>query len=303
MQLDGLRQPPNATTLMGVLIGVLRYHGAEASDAAAYGGSGHAFLVNVHEQLCPSGPYVWKHDWFQPLVRNLGVERTDLGFFGPEPVGDERATVEAALRAALDNGRPCALVNLENQLICGYDDARFLLAQPWDCTPDITPETLTFGTWSEFGSECHASFYTFDQCERADDRVIARDALRAAVELFRDPEKHSVRGYRHGAGAYDNWLAAIEEHGRSHGNWWNATVWAECREMAGAWFEELAGTVPGIAGPARELAAAYRDLSTVLTRVADKDLPPAKKLPLVAEAKALEDSAVATVEELLARLG
>ncbi|HDR00344.1 MAG TPA: hypothetical protein ENN51_08705 [candidate division WOR-3 bacterium] len=303
MQLEGLRQPPNSTSLMGVIIGVLRYHGFEASDAAAYGGSGHAFFINVHEELCPSGPYVWKHDWFLPLVGNLGIEMEDLGFFGPDPVGDERDRVEAAMRDALDAGRPCALANMENQLIHGYEEDRFLVTRPWDCAPDITPETLTFGTWAEFGDECHVNFYAFAKRERAEERVLVRDALRTAIELFREPGKYSIRGYRHGAGAYDNWLAAIEEHGGSHGNWWNATVWAECRAMAAAWFEELAAKLPVVAGPAQELAGAYRNLAGVLARVGDKRLAPGEKLPFIAEAREMEAAAVDMVEPLLRRLG
>lgn len=303
MQLEGLRQPANSTSLMGVLIGVLRYYRTGVSDAAAYGGSGHAFLINIHDQLCPSGPYVWKHDWFLPLVRNLGLEMTDLGFYGPNPAEGEREAVEAALRGALDAGRPCALANMENQLIRGYDHEKFLVARPWDCAPDITPETLTFGTWAEFGSECHVNFYAFEKRERAAEGALVRAALRAAVELFREPEKHSIEGYRHGAGAYDNWLAAVAEHGGSHGNWWNATVWAECREMAGAWFEELAGTLPGLSGPAQELARTYRRLAGVLARAADKQLASGEKLPLVAEARELEAAAVEMAERLLGRLG
>jgi hypothetical protein len=303
MQLDGLKQPPNSTTLIGVLRGALEFHGIRMSEAAAYGGSGHAFLINIHERICPSGPYVWKTDWFVPLVRNLGLEMEDLGFFHSTSSPAERAAVEAAMRERLDAGRPCSLANMENQLITGYDEGRFFVARPWDCAPDVTPETLTFGSWAEFGDECHVNFHAFERRERADDATIARDALRAAVELFREPGKYSIEGYGIGPDAYDNWLAAIEEHGGSHGNWWNATVWAECREMAAAWFEELAGRPPGVAGPARELARTYRDLAGVLARVADKQLTPGEKLPLVAEAKVLEGSAVAMVEQFLAVLG
>ncbi|MFO7674890.1 MAG: hypothetical protein R6X12_01025 [bacterium] len=301
MRLENLTQPPFRTTLMGVVVGALRYHGVGTSDASAYGGSGHAFLINIHEQLCPSGPYVWDRDWFVSLVGNLGLVTRDLGFHDSSSTPGARAAVEALVRTHLDNGRPCSLLNMENQLIVGYDGEGFLLARPWDCAPDVTPGRLTYGTWAEFGGECHVGFFAFDRREPADDAAIARDALRAAVALYRGAG--AIEGYRTGAGAYENWLAAVEEHGGSHGNWWNATVWSECRAMAAAWFEELAERLPASAGPARELARAYEDLAGVLARAGDKTLAPGEKLPLVAEAKELEAAAVRGIVTMLACLG
>ena len=56
---------------------------------------------------------------------------TDLGFFSPASTDKDRAAVEQKLRDALDNGVPCSLINLENQLITGYDATGFDTAQPW----------------------------------------------------------------------------------------------------------------------------------------------------------------------------
>ena len=58
--IPNLKMYPFETTLMGVLKGVADYFDIAVSDAWLFGGSGHAFLINIHEQLCPSGPYVWK---------------------------------------------------------------------------------------------------------------------------------------------------------------------------------------------------------------------------------------------------
>ena len=46
---------------MGVVKGAMDYSGIKTSDARAFGGSGHAFLINVHRQLCPSGPHCWDY--------------------------------------------------------------------------------------------------------------------------------------------------------------------------------------------------------------------------------------------------
>jgi len=49
----------------------------------------------------------------------------DLGFFDPKADKDKRKAVERRLREALDKGIPCSLINLENQIINGYDDSGF----------------------------------------------------------------------------------------------------------------------------------------------------------------------------------
>jgi hypothetical protein len=82
--IPNLKMYPFNTTLMGVLKGVFEYFRIPVSDPWLFGGSGHAFLINIHEELCPSGPYVWNYKTFFELVRKLGIEMKDLGFFHPK---------------------------------------------------------------------------------------------------------------------------------------------------------------------------------------------------------------------------
>ena len=44
----------------------------------------------------------------------------------------------------------------------------------------------------------------------------------------------------------------LMEHGATHGNWWNATVWGECRNFAGAYMAEIAEWFPSAAELASE---------------------------------------------------
>ena len=303
MELKGLKQPPFQTTLMGVVKGALDYYGIKTSDAWAFGGSGHAFLINVHKELCPSGPYCWKDDWMVPLLRNLGLEMTDLGFFHKGTPGPERAALEQRLKALLDERVACAFVNMEYQLIRGYDDKALLLARPWDCGEAITPTTLSFGSWKEFGDEVHANFYALRKAEPQDEAKTIRDSLRAAVELFRSPGKYVMEGYGMGPGAYDNWAAAAPEHMAAHGNWWNATVWAECRKMAGAYFAEIGAKRGELAAEAGQLSTAHNEIAGLLAKIASKELDPAEKARIAADAKRLEAAAVGRIEQLLPKLG
>ncbi len=299
-KLENLRQPPFNTCLVGVVKGALDYYGSSASSAAAFGGSGHAFLVNIHEQLCPSGPYCWKYEEFYPLVRNLGLEMVELGFCHNGSTPEERSALERKVREHLDKGEPCGMGNMDNQLIYGYDDSRLLATQPWTTCVDTTPPRLTFGTWAEFGKEIHATFWAFKKAPAADESKIIRDSLRYAVDLFENPRSHSPEQYATGPAAYDNWVKAVETgQGASHGSWWNAMVWSECRAMAGAWFEEIANKHSNVSSQARRLGSAYTDIAARLEKVSNKEMDSGEKIRIVREAKALEQEAIGNVGKLL----
>jgi hypothetical protein len=304
VKLENLSQGRLNTTLMGVVKAVLDFYHIDSSEAWAFGGSGHAFLINIHAQLCPSGPYCWKYEGFQKLLRNLGLEMTDLGFFTNNSSPGERAAVEHKLKQSLDSGIPCSLANMEHQVISGYDDRAFFTAQPWgDCCGGFPPATLTFGTWPEFKDEIHVNFFTFKKLAPADDAKIVKDSLGYALDLFRHPEKHNFERYGIGLKAYDNWTGAVAAgQGASHGNWWNGTVWSECRAMASGYFAEVGKRLGKVAGPAQELSASYRQIADLLSKAADKELAPADKTAVLAELKEKEGQAVKQVESLLGSL-
>jgi len=102
------------------LKGVCDYFAFPISDAGVFGKSGHTFLINVQQQLCPSGPYCLDWKWFITQIRHLGISMQSRGFFSAASSVAERHAVEATLRAHLDRGLPCSLLNMENQLITGY---------------------------------------------------------------------------------------------------------------------------------------------------------------------------------------
>jgi hypothetical protein len=280
------------TTLMGVLRGVGDHLGLPHSDATLYRGSGHAFLINIHRQLCPSGPYCWKMERYVELAAGLGIEIADRGFFSNASSAHERAAVEAVLRERLDAGAPCSLLNMENQLITGYDASGFDLAQPWERS-EFPPARLSFGSWAEFGDEIHVSFFTYGRTEPQSSRQIAEAALRCALDMLVRPQEFSDGDYAAGLRAYDNWIAAVEAgHGASHGNWWNATVWAECRARAADYLAEAGRVLPELTDPATELVAAYGTIAGYLERLADREMDRSDKLDLLRETQRLEEANV-----------
>jgi|ETNmetMinimDraft_35_1059890.scaffolds.fasta_scaffold50245_2 hypothetical protein len=303
MIIEGLQVPPFNTTLMGVVRGVTDLYGYSYSDAMLYGGTGHAFAMNIHEGLCPSGPYCWKSERFDALLRNLGVVRTDLGFFSSESSASERVAVEATIKEHLDRGQPCALANMENQLITGYDDTGFLTSQPWLPHADFPPGHLTWGSWAELGEEIHINFFTFERVPPAGAPDIVLESIECAVDMSRHPESYTDEPYGFGPLAYEKWIGAVEKgHGSEHGNWWNGTVWAECRARASDYLRKLGQLHPELGQSMTGLAESYAAIADHLAKASDKELDDAEKIRLLRESAAIERDCVEGLGNLTAEL-
>ncbi len=294
--LDGLRQLPLDSTNMGILHGVSDYWGFRASPATVFGATGYAFLINIKDDICPSGPFLWRRERFNRLVTNLGIRTRDLGFYTRETAAPERRRIDAELREAIDAGIPCSLCNNEYQLITGYDDEGFSTVGPF---PDHLPRRLTFGTWEEWGQDVYAYFYVHHKGEPADRNDLVRDSLSFAVEMFRSPARFAREGYGVGPDAYDQWSGALESHGGSFGNEWNARVFSECRRHAAAYMREIAEWFPQSRDLSVRLAGVYDDVAENLLAIADPEIALADKRDILARARALDVSAIDDLERLL----
>ena len=302
--IPNLKMYPFETTMIGVLKGIADYFEIHVSDAWLFGGSGHAFLINIHDQLCPSGPYCWKYEGFYSLLRNLGISMKELGFFHAESTSVERGKIEVILKKNIDAEVPCSMLNMENQLISGYDakHSHFIVQKPWPKADlPFTPETLTFQTWKELGDEIHVNFFSFEKTSEADDATIVKESLRYAVDLARNPEKYRLDSHYHvGLDAYTAWIQAVKDgHGASHGNWWNGTVWWECRKMASNYFAEIAQKFKGkISDDASRLCNQYAKIAELVFKASDKKLADNEKIRTLREAQTIEESCIDGIEKM-----
>jgi len=302
MKIETLKQPPYNTTFMGVLKGVVDYYNIDADGPMVFGISGHAFLINIHEQLCPSGPYCWERAKAYHLIENLGVRLTDLGFYSPQNSAEDRATVEKKLCDALSKNIPCSLINMENQMITGYDDDGIFTTQPWAPKVDFPQAKLSFGSWKEFGDEFHVNFFTFEKVSPRDQLTAILDSLDYAVDLHKNPSSHNFKGYGVGPDAYVNWIKAVPEHGSSHGNWWNATVWSECRTMASKYFAEIGKLYSNVSQAASQLEKIYAEIGTALSTASNKEMDAGEKVKLLEETREKEAAAIELVAALAVSL-
>ncbi|MCY3620911.1 MAG: hypothetical protein OXH68_04270 [Gammaproteobacteria bacterium] len=303
MNSTDLVQPPYDTSLVGVVKGALDYYGVDTTPAESFALSGHAFAINIHEELCPSGPYCWDQDRLRDLLPNLGIRMVELGMVMPTAGTADRERLAERVRSEMDDGNVCSVLNLDHQLVVGYDDTGFELALPWgEGVVDSTPTRLTFGTWQEFVNGPPVAFFRFDPTPRRPASTATKSVLDFAVDIWRSPEQFAESPYGTGDLAYQNWLLGIDAgHGESHGNWWNAVVWGECRERAGDYFQALAAAeFPGAIDQrkARDMAVDYRTLSRLLYRASDKTASVADKRRFVEQARDLDAACVERIAEL-----
>ncbi len=300
MVVEGLAQPPFAATLLGCLKGASDHFGGSLSAPMLFGLTGHAFLINIAENLCTSSPYVWKKDRFMELLPGLGIRKSAAyQAVRRTPAADLQA-IEGALKTRLEQGDVVMLDYLEHQLVMGYDDKGFVMIKPWNMSP-AEIATLTFGTWSEcLEKEGWAQLTVLSRSEQTKDiRIAARDALQYALELS-TTDRHQEKGYRTGFGAYDNWAGCLSKGmDQSQGNWWNSMVWAECRSFASRFFTELA---PQAGAGADALSSLYASIADSLRKVGQKDLGAAEKLAHLEDARRKEQEAEAGIRSLLEKL-
>ena len=86
------------------------------------------------------------------MIASSGIWGSSAPTTGSSPISRRsvaRSKLEATLRERMDEDSPCSLLNMENQLITGYDDTGFDTAQPWyPHNKDFPPRRLSSGTWT-----------------------------------------------------------------------------------------------------------------------------------------------------------
>ena len=71
-KLENLKCQPRWVSHLGCIKGCLDYLKIDVSDAWLFGATGHAFIINIHEVVCPSGPTAWNTEMLFKLGKNIG---------------------------------------------------------------------------------------------------------------------------------------------------------------------------------------------------------------------------------------
>ena len=246
-EIEGLRWRPRWVSHLGCVKGCLEYLGSDVSWAWLFGGTGHAFILNIHEVVCPSGPTAWNCG---PLLfdfpPNLGYSL--VGIHGDKGAPDFAAKQKAAwalVRGCVDLGIPCYGWELdvpEYYVVFGYDDVGYYYSGPM-CDEGKGPKP-----WEELGDTDIGALdmYCVQASEATSDAQAVKNALSYAVQHAENRPEWTFPDYAAGQKGYAMWAEALEQGMADRfGHGFNAVVWAECREEAVNFLTEAKARLPG----------------------------------------------------------
>ncbi len=234
-----LKWKPRWVSHLGAIEASLKYLKQKISPAWIYGGTGHAFVINIAKDLCPSGPTAWRTMMLYELSSNLGYKID--GIFAvkanPEfPRLQEKAWNHA--KECIDNEIPCYGWELEAPEfynVNGYDDVGYHYSGP-GCEDGKGPKP-----WRDLGNTGIGilEMYSVHPSDTADPVKAIKEALEKSLHHSTNPEDIFYPNYRSGLKGYDWWISAIEDGSAvAMGHAYNAGVWAECRKFAAQFLKE-----------------------------------------------------------------
>ena len=232
-KLDNLNFVPRATSHMGALEGCLKYLGIEVSPGWLFGSTGHAFIMNISDDLCGSDPHSWRWATVNKLGKNIGY-KAEAAYtnVNKENFSQEQERAWDFARKSIDDGFPCYGWHYDFMVIKGYDDDGYLLSGPVDDAP---------GDWQKFGIDAvgFLEIWSIKPGEKADDETTIKEALSFAADMAKEPDKRTIDPGTGGLSAYDNWMKGLESgKGDAFGGAYNTAIWAECRRFAVEFLEE-----------------------------------------------------------------
>ena len=266
-------------TRLGCVEGCLDYLGHNPGRAWLFGGTGHAFVLNVHDDLCVSGPTAWNARMLFDLASNLGYRVSGVqgwkDSLGPDFPKRQREAWDF-VRSSIDRGIPCVGWQLEvpdYYVITGYDEVGYYYSG-WGCDDGKGPlpwERL--GDWDVAAVEVYAIAPTDPaSSDPASSEKVVHDGLASALRHAEGPSDWVFPRYYAASRGFDVWADALESGlALREGHAYNAVCWHECREQAVAFLEEARRRLPerydDLLSDAARSYTAVRDALEALTRL------------------------------------
>ena len=238
-RINELTWKPRWVTHLGCIEGCLKYLKQKISTGWLYGGTGHAFVLNIAKDLCPSGPTAWRTHMLFELAPNLGYRIDGVFSFknNPEFSEDQKRAWEHA-KKCIDEAIPCygwELEIAEYYIINGYNDDGYLFSGPHH------DEGAGPKPWQEVGlSDIGVlEIYSVHPTDTANHQKAIRESFERVLYHASSPSDLIFPNYRSGLTGFDWWIEAIEDGSAlSMGHSYNAAVWSECRMYAVKFLKE-----------------------------------------------------------------
>jgi len=224
---------PRAASHMGAIEGCLKYLGIDVSPGWLFGSTGHAFIMNIGDDLCGSGPHSWRWGIVNQLGKNIGY-RTEVIYtnVNKDDFSQKQEKAWDFVRKSIDDGFPCYGWHYDFMVINGYEDNSYLLSGPVDNAP---------GDWRKFGADAvgFLEIWSIRPGQKADDETTIKAALSFAADMAKAPDERTIDQGTGGLSGYDNWIVGLESgKGDAFGGAYNTAIWSECRRFAVEFLEE-----------------------------------------------------------------
>jgi hypothetical protein len=258
--LEGLKWQQRYVSRLGCIKGCLDYLGVDVAMPWLYGGTGHAFVINVVENAHVSGPFAWDWSMIHDLGPNLGYRVT--GFFARkrdagDSYGQKQREAWDFVRASVDRGLPCYGWELhpwipDYYVITGYDGEGYHYSG-WRSGGPLPWQKLGEGDVQQ------VEVYRIEPCQPAPDGKAVADALATVLERAKRPDGWTLDpGSTSGPAAFDRWAAVVEEGAALRDDHaYNAATWHECRQMAVEFLKEARNRLAGRCDDAFDEAGAH----------------------------------------------
>ncbi|MCK4529095.1 hypothetical protein KAW18_17150 [candidate division WOR-3 bacterium] len=272
-KIEDLRQKPMWVSHLGCTKGCLEYLGIDVSDAWLFGGTGHAFIINISEPVGPCGPTSWNTEKFFKLGENIGYTIEGVhGFKSDSDFAERQKEAWAQIRQAIDKELPCYGWELEYPdffVIYGYDDKGYFFLDP-QCDSGKGPKL-----WEELGkgNTGKLEVYTVKPGKVADPVKTVKEAFKFALEYAEGRYKPTwidMKFYS-GLAGFDHWIEMIKA-GKADGFGvaYNAAVWHECRIFAVEFLKEAKGRIGNKHSPLfKEAIKHYEVVAQDLNKVSE----------------------------------
>ena len=267
----GLSWHPAYITQLGCIQAGLKHLKMDVDDAWLFGATGYAFVINIHDELCPSGPTAWNTHRVEQLGKNLGYTLDSIIAMKQQPgFAQQQKLAFAKVKTAIDNGLPCYGWELdvpEFYVINGYDDTGYHFInfdgsqkgpKPWQTLGDTEIQVLNVSVIKPHKTE-----------KPITDRIVVKQAIEFALDHATNSEKYLFQpSYHTGLDAFDTWIAwfgkAKWDESVLMGLAYNAACWSECRTHAVEFLKQAKARIND-----KALAPLFDDAITHYQKVAD----------------------------------
>ena len=314
VKLHFLRWRPRWVSRLGVTDACATYLKQSHLGGWLFGASGHAFIINMAEDVDCSGVTAFNPEPMRKLTCNLGLEIECIAAKKGDPdFADKQRAAYEMVKRTLDAAAPCygwGLLQPEYYNIHGYDETGYFITGP-QAPAGVGPQPWQNAGADEIG---RLEICAVRAATPPDDRATVRQGIEYALAFNEGDPNLTCKGYAQGLAAYDRWIEALEKNSADGvGMAYNAAAWNECRYCAVYFLKEAKERIGGgseFDEAVRHYTIAWQNLWEVVGlfhyeplghEIHEADLR-AKAVEHLRKARAAEEPGMAALKQIVSRL-